>query len=169
MSLRSTVLGLASVIVLAACAEQPATETATAEGKAFDVGAFRAQTDPFVSAWNAGDQATLGTMIADDAVLMQPDGPPIEGRSAILATIADGYDIAMFQQSATVDEAIAVGDYAYARGTWTLSPTDAATEAGDEQAVSGKWSAIYKPAPDGGWQVWRWMWSQPSNVVATVE
>ncbi len=160
MSLRNQVLGLASAVVLAACAQQQAPDMP--EAHAFDAEAARAQVDQFVSVWNAGDHIALGAMIAEDAVLMQPDGPPLKDRSAILETIAEAYDAAMFQQTATVDEMIAVGDYAYGRGTWTLNPTPDASA--DVQALNGKWSALYQAGPDGGWQIWRWMWNQPSGV-----
>ena len=165
MSMLNRALGLASVVVLAACAQQQAPETS--EVATFDAETVRAQVDQFVTAWNAGDLADLGTMIAEDAVLMQPDGLPIEGRSAIMATLAEGFDVAMFQQTATVDEVLAVGDHAYSRGTWTLNPTP---DAGDDlQVLSGKWSVLYQPGPDGGWQTWRWMWNQPSPAAPPSE
>lgn len=168
MNMRIRLLGLAPVAMLAACAPQEAADTSgTMEGTeamapaAVDADALRAQLDQFVSLWNAGDAASLGSLIAEDAVLMQPDGPPLEGRAAIMEAVSGSYDVAMFQQSATADEILALGDYAYGRGTWTLNPTAAAGEGAP--TPSGKWSAVYKAGPDGAWQVWRWMWNQPSG------
>jgi ketosteroid isomerase-like protein len=166
---RHLTLGLASAVLMMACAQSaPKTEDAAsaAEAASLDVGTLRAEVNQFVAAWNTGNQAALGPMIAEDAVLLQPDGPPIEGQAAILATMAEGYDIAMYQQAATVDEVMAVGDAAYARGTWMLNPTAAA--GADAAALSGKWSALYKAGPDGTWQTWRWMWNQPSPEVMDV-
>ncbi len=157
MKLRVALLGLGSVLVLAACTQQPAMET-----RAEDGAAIRAWVDQFVLAWNEGDDATLGPMVAEDAVLMAPDTPPIEGRAAILATMAEGYDIATTQQSAATAEAVVMGDYAYARGTWNLDPKPAAAAA-DVQALSGKWSSVFKRGAGGDWEVWRWMWNQPSE------
>jgi ketosteroid isomerase-like protein len=94
---------------------------------------------------------------------MAPDGPPLEGREAILASMGESYDIAMVQQSATTDEVVVIGDYAYAHGTWNLDPTAAA--AADMVAMYGKWSTVFKRGPDGTWRTWRWMWNQPSNAV----
>jgi uncharacterized protein (TIGR02246 family) len=156
MKARVHLLTLASALVVAACAQQvPDTEA--------DVVAIRAQVDQFVAAWNTADNATLSPMVAEDAILMQPDAPPLEGRDAILSTMAGGYDIAVSQQSATVDEVIVMGDYAYARGTWNINPTS--TAGADVQALSGKWSILYARGSDGAWQTWRWMWNQPSNQV----
>jgi ketosteroid isomerase-like protein len=166
MSLRNLVLGVVSAAMLTACAQQETTDTTdttdTPVTPAFDAEAFRTQVGQFVTTWNTGGGSALGTMIAEDAVLMQPDGPAIEGRTAILTALAEGYDIALLQQVATVDEVLAVGDLAYGRGTWTLNPTAAA---GDLASLSGQWSALYQPGPDGQWQIWRWMWNQPSPQV----
>ena len=57
-------------------------------------------------------------------------------------------------ENVTVDEVAAIGKMAYARGTWTVEPTAAAGD--DAPTMTGKWSAIYKRGPDGGWQTWRW-------------
>ncbi len=157
MKLRFRILSLASVLVVAACTQQPAPDTGA------DAAAIRAWVDQFVVAWNEADDATLGPMIAEDAVLMQPDGPPLQGRAAILATMAEGYDIAMIQQSATTDEVVVIGDYAYARGTWNLNPTPAAGP--DVQPANGKWSTLFERGAGGAWQVSRWMWNQPSAAV----
>lgn len=164
MRLRTQMLGLASIFVLAACAQPPAqeaTDTAVTPADAEAVGeAIRAHVDQFVSAWNTADFATIGPTIAEDAVLMAPDGPVVQGRDAILAVMGEGYDPALAQQSATVDEVVMIGDYAYGRGTWNVDPTP---EAGAEApSANGKWSLIYERGADGGWQIWRWMWNQPS-------
>jgi ketosteroid isomerase-like protein len=82
----------------------------------------------------------------------------------ILAKIPENCDPTLPQQSATVNEATAVGGYACARGSWRLEPTEAS--GADARAMSGMWSAIYKRGPDGPWQTWRWMWNQPSGQTA---
>ncbi|MBK5097039.1 MAG: nuclear transport factor 2 family protein [Gemmatimonadetes bacterium] len=156
--------GFALVFALAACAPEPASETAAMPD--FDPATVRAEVSEFVAAWNDGDFALVGSSIADDAVLLRPDGPILTGREAILASISENYDGSLLKQSATVDEVTAVGDMAYARGTWKLDPT---AEAGsDVPSASGYWSVIYKRRPDGGWQTWRWMWNQPSGQTAGV-
>lgn len=117
--------------------------------------------------WNAADNAGLGPMVVEDAILMQPVGPLRQGRDAIVATIAEVYDIAMIQQTATVDEVIVSGDHAYAHGTWNLNPTPAA--GADVQAANSKWSILYERGADGAWQISRWMWNQEAGPVPAGE
>jgi uncharacterized protein (TIGR02246 family) len=164
MRLSTRTVVLPWIAILAACSAEPAAEMP--EPTPVDPAAVRAQVKEFVSTWNGGDVSGLGAHLAPDAVLLQPDGAPLEGREAILAAIADNYDINLMQQTSTVDEVAAIGDMAYARGSWTVEPTVAAGE--DMPSMSGKWSAIYKRGPDGGWQTWRWMWNQPAGQTAGV-
>lgn len=162
MKSRLAMLGLAAGFVFAACAPEPAPDTSAA-----DATAIRTQVDQFVAAWNVADNATIGSLVAADAILMQPVGPALQGRDTILATMATGYDITMIQQSATVDEVIVMGDNAYARGTWNLDPTAAA---GDEvTAMNGQWTVLLARGVDGAWRFSRWMWNQPPGQVPAGE
>ena len=151
-------IGLVSILIAAACTQ---TQQTPPDTSAEDAQAIRASVDQFVAAWNASDWATIGPLLASDALLMQPDGQPVQGGSAIVAAMPQGYDPAMVQQSATVDEVIMMGDYGYAHGTWTLTPTGA-----DAQGRSGKWSALYRRSADGAWQNYRWMWNEPMAMAA---
>ena len=162
MKLHALLLGLGSALVLAACAQKPAEAPDTTEA---DTAAIHAWVDQFLAAWNVGDVTTIGPTLAEDIILMQPVGPMVSGRDAVLETIAKQYDVTMIQQTATVDEVIVNGDHAYARGTWQLNPTAAA--GADVQASNGKWSVLYKRSADGGWQVWRWMWNQDAAPPVT--
>ncbi len=158
MKLRNLMLGLTSALVLAACTPEAAPDTSAA-----DEAAIRTLVGEFVAAWNTVDDATYGPMIAEGAILMQPDGPPTQGRDAILAIMVEGYDPAMSQQTAMVDGVIPMGDYAYAYGTWNIDPTPAA--GADVVARNGKWSVLYMRGADGAWQTYRWMWNEASPAV----
>ena len=158
MKFRAHILSLTFIFVLVACAPQQSPDTSEA-----DAAAIRAHIDKFVAAWNTADNATLVNTISEDAILMQPNGPPHEGRDRILETIASGYDIEMSQQTAVVDEVIVMGDHAYARGAWIVVPTS--TSGLYAQASIGKWVVLYKRGPDGSWQIFRWMWNQASSAV----
>ena len=162
-------------LVLSACGPEPAEERteaaappAATQTAPADVEPIRGLVDRLLTAWNTSDTTALASIVADDIVLLQPDGPALEGRDAILDFFAVSYDPALLQQSATVDEAIALGPaHAYARGSWHLEPTG---EPGpDAEAGDGKWSAVYRLGPDGQWRMWRWMWNQPSPAPAETD
>jgi len=160
----ASMLGVAMILVFAGCAQQPepAPEPDTT---AADTENLRALVGQFVDAWNAADMAAIGPMVADDVVVMQPDGPLLQGREAILAMMAEAYDITMVQQTATVDEVIVLGDYAYTRGTWNTDPTSAA--GADVPSANGKWSLLFKRGADDAWQMSRWMWNQEGAADTT--
>jgi uncharacterized protein (TIGR02246 family) len=163
MTLRGRILTLAALLAAAACAPTP---EAAQDTSAADATAIRAGVDQFVAAWNVADNATIGPLMAADVILMQPDGA-LQGRDAVLADIAESFDVAMMQQSATTDEVIVMGDYAYAHGTWNLDPTAAA---GDEvAAMNGQWTVLLARGVDGAWQFSRWMWNQPPDQVPAGE
>lgn len=153
-----------------ACTPAPADRTAEAAdtgavaaeaARAPDVEPIRGLVDRFLTAWNSSDTTALASMVTDDVILLQPDGPVLQGRDAILEFIAGSYDPTLLQQTATVDELAALGpQYAYGRGSWSVEPTG---EAGpDVEGGNGKWSTIYRLGADGQWRMWRWMWNQPS-------
>lgn len=159
MNARSLFLTIASVALFAGCAQQA--PPAAAPDTSADQAAIRAGIETFVTAWNAGDAATYGAMIADDAIQMPQGAEANKGRDAILAAMASGVDVKTVQQSATVDEVFVTGDYANAYGTWRLDaiqPTDPPAE-----ATTGKWMAFYHRTADGHWVIWRWMWNQTSG------
>ena len=158
MQMRSLILGLVLISLFTACGQQSSPGTASTDTST-DTAAIRAQVEKFIAAWNKGDSAAYGPMIADDAILMPPDGPSVNGREAIAATMAKDYDTTKAQQTATVDEVIVTGAHAYARGAWNVTPTGASA---DTTAVNGKWSILYKRSADGAWLTSRWMWNQES-------
>ncbi len=158
-----TMLMMALSLTLTACSQSPPPAPAPApDTSAADAAAIRAGVDEMVAAWNAGNNADVAAAIAADAVLMQPDGSPVNGRDAVAATITSNYDITLMQQTATTDEVILMGDYAYSHGTWKLDPTPAAGE--DAQGMNGKWSVLSKRGPDGTFQIARWMWNQADTA-----
>lgn len=155
MRIHALLLGFGSALVLAAFSQKPVEAQDT---NAADTAAIHAWVDTFLTKWNTGNLASMGPALAEDIVLMQPVGEAISGRDAVVAFFADRNDFKTFQQTATVDEVIVIGDNAYAWGTWQINPTAAA--GADVQAINGKWSMLFKRGADGGWQSSRWM----SNV-----
>lgn len=154
-------MALAPALLIAACSQAPAPAPAAApDTSAADMAAIRANTEQYVAAWNAGDGATMAPLLAEDTVLMQPDGPATVGREAILQGFAGAYDPATTVQTFTIDEVIVSGDYGYASGTWNLDPKPGA----EGPSRRGKWSTLYRRGAAGAWQVYRWMYNDDRSV-----
>lgn len=160
MKTRAFLWSIAAAALLSACTQSPA-PVPVEDTTAADEAAVRGLTDGFVAAWNTGDAAALGAMIAPDIVELPQGRPANIGRDAVLAAVSAGYDIAVMQQSATVAEVVVMGDYANAYGSWRLD-TIVATDPPVESTV-GKWMALYHRNAGGTWQIWRWMWNQTSG------
>lgn len=158
MKTRSILPMLASVALFAACAQPPAP---AADTSAADAAAVRDLTEKFVAAWNAGDAATYGAMIADDVIQMPQGAAANTGRDAVLAGMSSSVDVTAVQQSATVDEVVVMGDYANAYGTWRIDPVAATDQAAE--VTAGRWMVLYRRNAEGLWQIWRWMWNQTSG------
>ncbi|HET6362899.1 MAG TPA: DUF4440 domain-containing protein [Gemmatimonadota bacterium] len=86
-----------SVIVLfaglaLACQQEPATEQASETDPAIDVAtvteAIEAKDQAFAAAMVAGDVATVASQYTDDAILLPPGSPRVEGAAAIQETFA---------------------------------------------------------------------------------
>lgn len=165
MQMRLLIFGLFVIPLFTGCGQQPASGKASTDTTA-DTAAMRATVEKFVAAWNKGDSATYGALIAGDAVLMPPDGPVVTGRDAIVAAMAKDYDPRKAQQTATVDEVIVAGPDTYAYGAWNVKPTAAASA--DAKVSNGKWSALYHRSADGTtWLISRWMWNQEAAPKAS--
>ena len=110
-----------------------------------------------VAAFNAADSAALAKSYTEDAVLM-PAGVPIAvGREAIQSFNQRLFDQSAARQSITTEECVVLGDWAFARGTFTAEISPKA--AGEGQALSGKWVNLFALQPDGAWKIARHIWN----------
>ena len=112
----------------------------------------RAAIAAFDRAFAAGDAAELAALFAEDARLLLQYGPPFEGRAAIEAQWAKGFD--RFDTSAWLTEPLIVdvhGDSAYTLSTY--SETLVPREPGPSQSVLGRVVLFWRRDPGGPWQV----------------
>jgi ketosteroid isomerase-like protein len=155
-----------AIIALAGCttkeARRPdsaAPATATLAGApAADLAAVRqaieANNARYDSASIRGDTATLGSLYADDAVLMFSNIPAVRGRDAIAK--AYGGMAASMKVSAlklTTQDVIAAGDYAIETGAFDM--TSQATKGGKALHDVGKYLVIWKKQADGSYKILR--------------
>jgi ketosteroid isomerase-like protein len=106
----------------------------------------------------AGDTESYLGLIADDAVLMPPNAPPVIGKDAIRAWNNRMSQQFRFQAYEPVDhEVVVAGKWAFRRATadWTLTPV----AGGEPIHDSGKFIIVYERQPDGSWLVARDIWN----------
>lgn len=114
-----------------------------------DITAIRAATARFVANGVARRDSANAAEYAEDAVVMPPNQPAVEGRAAIRAWLTAFPPMSAFDL--TVVEIKGRGDLAYERGTYAL--TIAAS--GKTAAISdhGKYLVVRRRQADGSWPV----------------
>jgi ketosteroid isomerase-like protein len=99
-----------------------------------------------------GDQDTdIENRYVEDAILLPPHGPSVEGRAAIQAWLAALPPIS--DARGQVEELDGRGDLAYVRGTYSLLITPPGTPA--PLRDQGKVIQIYRKQADGSWKLAR--------------
>jgi len=120
--------------------------------------AIEAADAEFVKAFNAGDAAGVAALYTEDAVVMPPGQPAVEGRGAIESTMAEMLAAAGGPQlSLTTDDielmmSPGVGHTAVATGTWTMNAADGS------HLDHGKAMVVWRQTDDG-WKLSRDMWN----------
>jgi ketosteroid isomerase-like protein len=104
----------------------------------------------------AGDWASIAAGYTEDAVIMAPNQPLIEGRAAIRASY-ENMPVTVTEYSNTPVEIEGRGDLAYSRGVILL----AATAEGMPEPLRDtiKYLAILRKQPDGSWLTTHVSWS----------
>ena len=113
------------------------------------INAIRAQ---FAAAYNSNRSAAIAAHYAEDAVLMFPDQPAIEGRKRIQATLEGFFKENRAEITHTPLETQVTGDWAYERGNIALTVTP---KSGEPRVESLKYLVILKRQPDGFWEIYR--------------
>ena len=147
---RSTALVVCALaVVLASCnqAPPPAPDTREADAKAIRDEEAAAQKD-----WAAKDADKIATIWADDASLLMPNMPILNGQDAIKTSLKQFLADPNFSLSygATKVEVSRAGDYAYSQGTYTMNMTDPKTK--KVITEKGKYVTVYKKQTDGSWK-----------------
>ncbi len=150
----SPVAACVALLVMAAC-QPPGPATLSEE----DIAGIEATSQAWGEAANTGDWAALGATYTEDAVLLPPNEPAVQGRSDIQAWFE-----ALPPVSEIIDEVVdidGVGDVAFVRGSYTLTMTP---EGMDAVADTGKYLEVWRKQADGSWLIYRGIFS--SNLAA---
>jgi uncharacterized protein (TIGR02246 family) len=145
------------VLSLAACAPAPPPDT-TAE----DTAAINALRDAWATAYNAADADALANLYTEDAIEMSANEPTQVGRVALrdgfLAEFAGGKGTA----TVTSEEMRLLGDWAFDRGTFSVSMVPAA--GGDPVMAGGRYIVILHRQADGSWKLARGISNSPTPL-----
>jgi uncharacterized protein (TIGR02246 family) len=111
------------------------------------------------------DQAL--SFYTEDAVLMAPFQPPIEGRNEIGAQMRETFE--QYQQNMTIEsqELEVAGEWAYDRGTLRFEMKPHA--GGETTTVDGNYVAVLKRDHDGSWKLSRVIYNYQSPPPGTAQ
>jgi len=152
MRVRLAVLSFAPLFL--GCGQQ-AEEQPVSTGP--EVEAVREWFARYTEAINAGVLDQWASFVADDAVIMPPDEPPLIGIDAIRPPYAAVFNTYAFDFRGRIEDVTVASHLAVVRASIeeTLSPTsgDAPME------YRGAWLMVLRQDADGSWKLWRNMWS----------
>ncbi len=145
----AVVLGLAASAALVLCG--------CATVKAGDDTAFRAVVEEIYAKYagsvTSGDGDRWLTNWHEDGVQMRPDSPSVVGKKAIEERVRKAWPTMAMTMTIKVEEAVAAGDWGYAKGTYLQTITPKA--GGPVTKVDGKWLDILKRDADGTRRLYR--------------
>jgi uncharacterized protein (TIGR02246 family) len=127
-------------------------EEAAAEVEALsdeDVAANKASLEAYVQAIRTEDWMAVAALYTEDAVLMPPNQPIVQGREAILTWLGAYPTLTEF--NLTITEIDGCGDLAYVVGT--VSMTIAPEGAPEPIQDTGKFIEIRRKQEDGSWLI----------------
>ena len=102
----------------------------------------------WIEAVNAGDLARLLSLMADDAVFLNPGKAPF-GREGFGPNFSDAHQRLRLHCITELEEVVVVGEIAYTRSRDTLSVT--ARTCGATTQIAGHHLTVYRRRPDGRW------------------
>ncbi len=124
-----------------------------------DHAAIEATVQTFVAGVLAGDAAMVAATYTEDAVLMPPGHPTVEGRAAIEEYFASWPPVS--ELDCRIIEVSGSGDTAYVVGRYTMTVP---MEEGDPMMDEGKFFDVRKKTADGSWLFHRDMFNSDMAV-----
>lgn len=163
------VASLLAVLALVAGACAPSDDTPPEDGGEATAGLteeegnrIRQAGRAWVEAVRAGDVAGVTALYAEDAVLMPPGAPAVEGRRAIGDFLSA---LPAFERFELTTEAIeGSGDLAYVRGSYLMSFLAVPGDTASLVTERGKFVEIRERQEDGSWPMVVDMWNANGSM-----
>ena len=108
------------------------------------------RSEMFEAAFNAGDAAGVAALYTEDAVIMAPDTPRMDGRAAVQGLWQGFIDAGVTGLDLVTSEVEEFGDTANELGTFTLTAPDGE---GGTVTLNGKYIVVWKRADGGDWHL----------------
>jgi uncharacterized protein (TIGR02246 family) len=105
------------------------------------------------AATNASDVMEFDDLFADDALLMMPDRPIVNGREAIVAHQREFFKSIKARITSIVAEVEILDSIVYVRGAFNYSMTP--KMGGEGVTMRGKYINLYKRDEMQQWRIWR--------------
>ena len=118
-----------------------------------DIAAINEIWDQWTLGVNTGDSDLWISLWDDNGIKMPPDAPVIIGKEKIGAGRRKGAEEFDAKMEINPEEIRIAGDFAFSRGTFTLSLTPKA--GGGTIFMDGKFLTIFKRQADGSWKIFR--------------
>lgn len=139
-------------LVVAGCTPSAADDTS---GE--DLEAINQIRETEMRAFSSGDREALDEIFADDALVMPPGQPTVEGVEARNAWLDDLYSQVSVEGSYTGSDVTLAGDYAFERMRFNLRTTPVG--GGEPIEETGRGLHIYERQPDGSWRIVLDIWN----------
>ena len=138
-------LVLAAALTLAACAPQQSHDSAT------DVAMLASTAAGWEKAYNDKNADAVAALYGEDAQLLPPGTPVVNGRAAIRDYWANDIAGTGVPVTITSDASNAGGDWAWRSGSWSSQDAKGAP-------LTGKYVEVWHRTADG-WQIHRDIWN----------
>jgi uncharacterized protein (TIGR02246 family) len=142
---------LALVLLLGSA---PALAQSAAEG-------IDAASQKFETAFNGGESAALADLYTEDAALLPPGAPRVEGKEDIATFWQDAIDAGITDLNLSTSEVVKAGDLAFETGSLTLNATN---PEGAVVPLAGKYTVVWQRDDDGVWRMHRDIWNIDQTV-----
>jgi uncharacterized protein (TIGR02246 family) len=126
-------------------------------GSEGDLEAIDRVRDAHVAALNAGDAGAWVALFTDDGVQMPPNAPANVGRTTIGSWSKGFMDLFRLEFTLAVDEVRVLGEWAFERGTYTISLNPKA--GGPPMQDMGNYITVYQRKPGESWRMARDIWN----------
>ena len=121
--------------------------------------------EDYDKAMDAGDISAKMRLYTADAVLMPPEGSAVSGQEAIRLWHEALFKKATSQGVSKVDEIQILGEWGFARGTYSGTVTP--RSGGQRSSVSEKWLVLVRLQADGSWKIARDIWNEKPQPAKT--